>query len=39
MEKIYYDLTSSQNSIWLTEEFMSKTSMNIIGGYFLVMML
>lgn len=36
MEKIYYDLTSSQNSIWLTEEFMSKTSMNIIGGYFLV---
>ncbi len=36
MENIYYDLTSSQNSIWLTEEFMSKTSMNIIGGYFLV---
>ena len=36
MEKMYYDLTSSQNSIWLTEEFMSKTSMNIIGGYFLV---
>ncbi len=36
MEKLFYDLTSSQNSIWLTEEFMSKTSMNIIGGYFLV---
>ena len=36
MGKILYDLTSSQNAIWLTEEFMYKTSMNIIGGYFLV---
>lgn len=36
MGKIFYDLTSSQNSIWLTEEFSSKTSMNIIGGYFLI---
>ena len=33
MEKKYYDLTSSQNSIWLTEEYISDTNMNNVGGY------
>ena len=33
MERKYYELTSSQNSIWLTEEYMSNTNMNNVGGY------
>lgn len=33
MEKKYYDLTSSQNSIWLTEEYMSNTNINNVAGY------
>lgn len=33
MEKKYYNLTSSQNSIWLTEEYISNTNINNVGGY------
>ena len=33
MKREYYDLTSSQNSIWLTEEFMSNTNINNVAGY------
>lgn len=33
MEKKLYDLTSAQNSIWLTEQFGSNTNINNIGGY------
>lgn len=33
MEKKLYNLTSAQNSIWLTEQFSSNTSLNNIGGY------
>ena len=32
MEKTFYDLTSSQNSIWLTEEFVPNTSINNVAG-------
>lgn len=33
MERKLFDLTSSQNSIWLTEEYMSNTNINNVGGY------
>lgn len=33
MEKKIYNLTSAQNSIWLTEQYSSNTSLNNIGGY------
>ena len=33
MKKDLYDLTSSQDSIWLTEEYISNTSINNMGGY------
>ena len=33
MERKFYGLTSSQNAIWLTEEFMSNTNINNVGGY------
>ena len=33
MKREYYGLTSSQNSIWLTEEFMSNTNINNVAGY------
>ena len=33
MEKNLYELTTAQNSIWLTEQFGSNTNINNIGGY------
>ena len=33
MENKNYNLTSAQNSIWLTEQYSSNTSLNNIGGY------
>lgn len=33
MKRELYDLTSSQDSIWLTEEYISNTSINNMGGY------
>lgn len=36
MERILYDLTNPQKSIWNTEQFFKNTSVNNIGGTIII---